>query len=62
MRVVELPYWLGDRIKITELGLVGTIVSISCTQTGIQYETRYFREGEHKLAFLYEWEIERRDR
>jgi polyribonucleotide nucleotidyltransferase len=54
----EFKFDIASRVHITELGLRGTIVSISITQTGTQYETRYFREGEHKFAFLYEWELE----
>ena len=59
MRVVEFPYWLGDRVTIKDLKLAGHVISISCTQVGIQYEVRFFTNGEHKFSYLFDYEIER---
>jgi hypothetical protein len=46
-----------DKVKILDLNLTGTVVSLSINMTGAQYEIRYFWEGEHKYAHLYAWEI-----
>ena len=57
----EFKFDLASRVFIPDLKLRGTIVSISITQTGTQYETRYFCEGKHQFAFLYEWELDSRN-
>ena len=59
MYTVCYEYWLGDRVTIKDLKLVGHVISISNTQVGTQYEVRFFTNGEHKFSYLFDYEIER---
>ena len=52
---------LHDRIYITELETKGRVVGIYVSQTGTQYQVRYFYNGDAKTVYFYQDEITLRD-
>lgn len=55
---MNLSFNIGDKVQIPELETYGRVVSIWVQQCGIQYEVRYFLNGEAKNVFFFENEIE----
>ncbi len=58
MTIESLKYWLGQIVTITELKCKGRIKSIWITETGAQYQVRYFDNAEAKTVYFYGDEIE----
>ena len=57
MKNITLKYWLEQIVTITELKCKGRIKSIWITETGIQYQVRYFDKAEARIVYFYEDEI-----
>ena len=49
---------IGKTITIPELKCKGRIKSILITETGVQYQVRYFDNAEAKIVYFYSDEIE----
>lgn len=55
---MDLKFNIGDKIKIKELDREGRVHSIWFTKHGIEFQVRYFYNGEIKEVYFYEDEIE----
>lgn len=38
--------------------LSGTIIAVYITKKGIEYQVRYYLDGEQRTDYFFEWEIE----
>jgi len=59
---LNLKFGIGDRVLLPEeilKNFTGTIISIWITDTGTQYEVRYFWHCKPEKVYFYEWELER---
>jgi len=56
---VETAFDLFERVKIKELDTIGVIVSVWVSKSGVQYETRYFLNGEAKNVYMFETELDK---
>lgn len=57
--IIESKYSLKDRVRIIALEkIIGVVVSIWFSNIGLQYEVRYFFNGESKQIYLFDFEIE----
>lgn len=54
---MKLSFNLQDKVEILELNRKGVIKAIYITTTGVQYEVRYFDEGQARTVYFYEEEI-----
>ena len=52
---------LHDRVRITELETNGIVVGIYISETGTQYQVRYFYNGDAKTVYFYADELTLRD-
>jgi hypothetical protein len=59
MKEIMIMYWLNQTVLITELRCKGIIKSIWITETGRQYQVRYFDQAEARTTYFYENELER---
>lgn len=57
MKKIVLKYYLEQVVIIIELKCKGRIKSIWITETGTQYQVRYFDKAEAKMVYFYEDEI-----
>lgn len=39
--------------------LKGTIIAVFITKKGVEYQVRYYLNGEQKTDYFFDWEIER---
>lgn len=56
--IYDFKFKLHCMVKIIALGTEGVIVSIYIVDKAIQYQVRYFWQGEAKEVYFYEWELE----
>lgn len=50
---------INKRCKITPFeGLDGVIIAIFITKKGVEYQVRYYIDGEQKTEYFFDWEIE----
>ena len=57
MKTVTIIYELMERIYIPDLECYGIVISISITAISIEYQVRYFHDGVHETAYLFDWEL-----
>lgn len=55
---IKTKFNLQDRVNIIELKTKGVIISISVTETGTQYNVRYFKENAPTTTYFYEFELD----
>ena len=48
---------LHDRVLISELETLGVVIGIYISETGTQYQVRYFYNGDAKTVYFYENEL-----
>lgn len=48
---------LKETVQIIELKRIGKILSIYVSESGVQYQIRYFEGGDAKTCYFYEDEI-----
>lgn len=48
---------IGQQVRITELQWNGIVISIFISEIGIQYNVRYFWNGEAKTVYFFEHEL-----
>ena len=56
--MLNLKFNLKDKVQITELERPGRVLAIYVSDTGIQYQVRYFDNEEAKTVYFYEDELE----
>ena len=44
--------------KIKPFDINGHIISIFITKKGLEYQCRYYMQGEQKSEYFFDWEIE----
>jgi len=49
---------LKEKVRIVELNRTGIIKSIFISESGTQYQVRYFDNAEAKTIYFYEEELE----
>lgn len=49
---------VGDKVKVSQLSVIGRIVAIVISEYGTRYEVRYFWEGHPEQMFFFEDELE----
>jgi len=54
---VDFNYSIGDKVKIKDIDISGFVVGLYYGDTGRQYQTAYFVDGEMKTIYLYEFQI-----
>ena len=54
---IEIKWKPRDGITIVELKRPGRVIAIYVSETGIQYQVRYFDNGEAKTVYFYEEEL-----
>jgi len=59
---IETVFDLFERVKIKELDMSGVVVSVWVSKSGVQYETRYFLNGEAKNVYMFETELDKVNR
>lgn len=55
---VDFEHSIGDKVKIVGIDVTGFVVGLFYGETGRQYQTAYFIDGEMKTIYLYEFQIE----
>lgn len=55
----KIEHYIGDKITIIELERPGIILAIYITETGTQYQVRYFYDGVAKTVYFYGFEIDK---
>ena len=56
--MLNLKFNLKDKVQITELERPVRVLAIYVSDTGIQYQVRYFDNEEAKTVYFYEDELE----
>ncbi|TDI96998.1 MAG: hypothetical protein E2O29_01825 [Deltaproteobacteria bacterium] len=54
---MDFKFKMGDTVVIDEIERPGRIVSIWIQHIGMQYEVRYFLDGEAKSVFMFDNEL-----
>lgn len=54
---INTKFNIKDKVKITELKREGKITSIYISETGIQYNVRFFEGADVKTVYFYEDEL-----
>jgi hypothetical protein len=54
---VDFEHSIGDKVKIVGIDVTGFVVGLFYGETGRQYQTAYFIDGEMKTIYLYEFQI-----
>lgn len=55
--MLDIKFELKAKVKIIELDRIGVVIGQYNSDTGIQYQVRYFYEGEVKTVYFYEDEL-----
>lgn len=55
---LEFRYKIGDDVLITKLKVIGSIVGLYYGETGKQYQTVYYLNGDRKIVYFYENELD----
>ena len=57
MKTIDIIYELMQRVYIPDLECYGMVISVSITAVGNEYQVRYFHDGIHQTAYLFDWEL-----
>lgn len=56
--MLELKFKLRDKVYIHELQLSGVVVGVYISDSGLQYQVRYFDDAKPQTNYFYEDEVE----
>jgi hypothetical protein len=57
MMTVEFKYALKSTVRIKNIDTLGIVVGCYVGDSGVQYQTAYFINGERKVAYFYSEEL-----
>lgn len=60
-KIIEIKFDIHEEVQIEELNSKGTVVAVYISDTGIQYNVRYFYNGEAKTVYFFEKELTKRN-
>ena len=55
--IIKTKFGLEQKVKIIELECLGIIIGIFYGRNGVEYNIRYFYNGEAKTVYFYENEL-----
>ena len=55
---IETKFDIHDRVRIAELERTGRVISLWIIPKGIEYQVRYFDNGEARTVYFFEDELE----
>lgn len=58
MNKIEFKYSIGDKIKISAIGMDGHINGLMVAEDGKEYRVIYWWNGNRTSVWMKEWEIE----
>ena len=57
-RTIEFDFDVGEKVRLTLMdSVVGTVISLWCSDRGPKYEVAYYVESERKIDYFYVWEL-----
>lgn len=54
---VPLDFSLGDRVRIPAIERNGRVIAIYISDSGVQYQVRYFDDGKPQVVYFYHDEL-----
>lgn len=54
----DLESFINKECKIKPLELKGIIIALYITKKGVEYQVRYYWNGEQKTEYFFDWEID----
>lgn len=59
--IVDFKFDIEQRVKIKELELTGTVISLWYGRRGKEYEVRYCSNSEYKQIYFYEQDLDAKE-